>query len=190
MAKGTEAMLEAERLRVTKGGRQVELAILPRAGAHLVSFAVDGLELLHFSRAEFLAEGPTTGSFVMFPTPCRLTGSQYPFQGQTIRQRKGGRDVFIHGLIRDEAMAIERGADYLEASLEVAPGHPVHEGYPFACRLAVRYQAIAGGLRLSFRYENRGEGVALVHRVAGSDLQARLQVVGAALDGHGLVADE
>jgi len=160
MGKVTEAMLVEERLRASKGGRQIDIAILPRAGAHLVSYAVDGEELLHFSRQEFLAEGPTTGCFVMFPTPCRLTGSKYPFAGRQIRQQKGAEDVFIHGLIRDEAFQIERGDDYLEASIDIGAGHPVYEGYPFACRFAVRYQLVETGLRVSFHYENRGDAPA------------------------------
>lgn len=160
MPETREAMLEEERLLCSRGGRDIEIAMLPKAGAHLVSFAVDGEELLHFSRQEFLAEGPTTGCFVMFPTPCRLTGSKYTFDGREIPQRKRGEDVFIHGLIRDETFAIERGSDFLEARIEIAPGHAVYEGYPFACLFAVRYDIIESGLRVSFRFENRGDRAA------------------------------
>lgn len=157
MGKITEDMLERETLRASKGGHDIEFAVLPLAGAHLASFAVDGRELLHFSREAFLERGPTTGSFVMFPTPCRLTDCKYVFDGREVLQRKGGEDVDIHGLIRDEAVDVERGDEYLAVGFEIEPGHSVHEGYPFTCALTFRYEIIDAGLQFSFRYENRGD---------------------------------
>ena len=61
MGKITEDMLERETLRASKGGHDVELAVLPRAGAHLASLVVDGQEMLHFSREAFLERGPHNG---------------------------------------------------------------------------------------------------------------------------------
>lgn len=152
----SEAMPETVAVQAEKDGRVVRFEVLPRLGAHLTSFAVDGQELLFFSRERFLKEGPTTGCFLMFPTPCRLTGSRYTFGGREIRQGKGGRQVFIHGLIRDEAFAVEQGPDFAEAGMAIGPGHPVFEGYPFPCLFKVRYAVIRGGLRVAFEYENQG----------------------------------
>jgi aldose 1-epimerase len=151
-----ESMLETLAVQANTGGRTVAFELLPRLGAQLSSFSVDGQELLFFSRERVLEKGPTTGCFLMFPTPCRLTGSRYSFGGREILQSKGGKQVPIHGLVRDEPFAVERGPDYAAARIEIGPGHPVFEGYPFPCLLETRYQIVEGGLRISFAYENRG----------------------------------
>lgn len=151
-----ESSLEPLVVEAAVAGRAVKFTVLPRLGAQLSSFAVDGRELLFFSRERVLEKGPTTGCFLMFPTPCRLTGSRYSFGGREILQTKGGQPVPIHGLVRDEAFAVERGPGFVAARIEIGPGHPAFEGYPFPCLFEVRYQIVEGGLRIGFAYENRG----------------------------------
>ena len=56
------------------------------------------------------AAGNSPGAFNMFPTPCRLANCSYAFDGRKIVQRKRGEDVFIHGLIRDEALEFKAEA--------------------------------------------------------------------------------
>ncbi|MCX5642135.1 MAG: hypothetical protein NTY10_02695 [Candidatus Omnitrophica bacterium] len=141
--------------------RKIKIEVLPQMGAQLKSFSINGQEMLFFSEEMFFSpKRDFTGSFLMFPTPCRLAGSKYRFEGREILQRKSGEDIFIHGLIRDETFEIRQGNDFLEASIEIGPQHPVHEGYPFPCYFAVKYEIIKDGLRISFNFENRGQAPA------------------------------
>jgi len=138
-------------------GDRVEVEVMPRLGANLTSFKVDGDELIHFDKAGLLASEDYTGCFMMFPTPCRLTGSKYTFGGREIRQRKGGEDVFIHGLVRDEEFAVTRENNKLTCTLAIDKNHAVYEGYPFPCTLSVAFSLLERGLQIEFDYRNTGE---------------------------------
>ena len=160
MDKITEAMLQPLALE-SKNGCNVKIEILPNLGAQLKSFSLDGREMLFFSEEMLFSQQQAfTGCFLMFPTPCRLTDSKYNFGGKEILQRKNGKDVFIHGLIRDETFIIKQGKDFLEASIEIGINHPVYEGYPFPCRFIVKYEIIKNGLCISFNFENQGKAPA------------------------------
>jgi aldose 1-epimerase len=144
-------------------GHQVSIQVLPMLGANLASLEVDGREFMHFDAQALLADTPEmTGAFQMFPTPCRLTGSRYVFEGREIRQRKHGEDVSIHGLVRDEPFAITRSEREIVAALDITEGHPVYEGFPFPGRLTTRYRLLARGVEVHSAFENRGPSSAPV----------------------------
>jgi len=93
---------------------------------------------------------------MMFPTPCRLTGSRYTFESKEIRQQKYGQDVFIHGLIRDETFSVAPDGAVLVCTIEIDKDHPVYEGYPFDCRFALTFKLVPRGIEIKFKYENTG----------------------------------
>ncbi|MCX7590903.1 MAG: aldose 1-epimerase, partial [Kiritimatiellae bacterium] len=134
---------------------RITASILPSLGANLVSFTVDGKELIYWDEERLAGESFMTGAFHMFPTPCRLKGCSYMFEGRRIFQRKHGRDVFIHGLIRDEPMHYLKNGNTLCCWLDVGPGHPVFEGYPFRFRFTLTYSLIPFGLEIQFTVENK-----------------------------------
>jgi len=152
----TQETFQSEKLAGRHNGHCVEAQILPRLGANLVSFKVDGQELIYFSRQRLLDDGYYSGCFMMFPTPCRLTEGQYRFQGRDIRQTKHGQSVAIHGLVRDETFATSGSDDALRCTIEIDEDHPVYQGYPFACRFSLEFSLLERGLRIAFEYENRG----------------------------------
>ena len=155
MRRFTRADLEPECLEATSGGRTTRIEVLPRMGANLVSFQVDGREFIHFDADALFADEPhMRGCFHMFPTPCRLTGSRYTFEGREIVQRKRGEEVHIHGLIR--------GDGELVATIEFDESHPICEGFPFPGRVTIAYRLLAGGLEIGFSYENKGNANAPV----------------------------
>ena len=163
MRKFTQQDLVPESLEATLGGHKAAIEVLPRMGANLVSFQVDGREFIHFDAERVLANSENmTGAFQMFPTPCRLTGSRYSFGGREILQRKHGQDVFIHGLVRDEPFATTRGRDAITSTLDITGDHPVYDGFPFPGRLTTVHRLIPRGLELSFTFENRGQSPAPV----------------------------
>ena len=138
-------------------GNRVEVEVLPRLGANLASFKVDGHQLIHFDKAPLLADGESyTGCFMMFPTPCRLPGSKYTFQGRRIHQTKHGHDVFIHGLLRDETFAVTRSDNRLTCSIAVDESHAVFEGYPFPCVFSLEFSLLDRGVQIKFDFRNTG----------------------------------
>jgi aldose 1-epimerase len=152
----TKDVLTRETLGGSINDHDVQIEILPKLGANLVSFVVDGKELIYWSEKDLLEEGEQRGCFHMFPTPCRLPDAKYTFQGKTYTQTKHGEKVIIHGLFRDEPMQIKKGTNALTATLSVTARHPVHEGYPFPCIFSLTYMLIEAGIQIGFSYENTG----------------------------------
>ncbi len=152
-----EHVVEPERLEVKFKEHRIKIGILPLLGANLSSFEVDEREFIYFSKEELIEGGEHTGCFNMFPTPCRLQGSKYNFNGKEIRQRKNGEDIFIHGLIRDEEFSCLKTEDTIRCTLEADKNHPVYEGYPFPFRLTFSYTPVENGLEIKFTYENMGD---------------------------------
>ena len=144
---------------ITRSGRcELRAEVTPGFGANLVSFNVDGDELIHYDESVMLASGDLTdmnGAFNMFPTPCRLVEAVYEFDGRTIRQAKGGEDASIHGLLRDEPLAFQNDGDRITSSVDITPDHPIYEGFPFACRFELTHALHEAGLYISFKLANR-----------------------------------
>jgi len=163
MRQFTSRDVEPETLQATMGGHTTRVAILPRVGANLISFEVDGREFIHFDAERLLADGrQMTGCFHMFPTPCALDHGRYTFQGRQIVQQKRGEVINNHGLLRDEPFAVTKTDTELIASLEWDEGDPVYEGFPWPGRVEIRYRLIARGLEVVFTFENRGDSAAPV----------------------------
>ena len=152
----TEQMFKTEKVTSAIAGHTVEAEILTDLGANLGSLKVDGRELIYFPKEKLINEGFYSGCFMMFPTPCRLTGSKYNFAGKEIQQKKYGEDVSIHGLIRDETFATARDCKSLVCSIEIDEKHLVYEGYPFPCKFTLTFTALERGLEIKFKYENTG----------------------------------
>lgn len=138
-----------------RGKYDLQAQVTPGVGSNLVSFSVDGIELIHYDEAGMLAGTSFTGAFNMFPTPCRLDGCSYDFEGRHILQQKHGEKVFIHGLIRDEVMEYRQEASSVASWIEVTPSHPVYEGFPFQCRFILVHELGEDTLTVRFALENR-----------------------------------
>ena len=150
--------LEVMRFEAEVNGHKMVAGIQPKCGANLVSLNVDGNEYLHYD--EEALRGPEelyTGCFIMFPTPCRIPDGTYEFRGRRITQTKSGRLITIHGLVRDEAFAFEIANGVAAGRLEIAPGHPVYEGFPFPGLLTVELTLVERGLEYHFCFENRSD---------------------------------
>jgi aldose 1-epimerase len=152
----TDEILLPDKLEAQINGHKVEAEVLSQLGANLASLKVDGRELIYFSREKLLQQGIYTGCFMMFPTPCSLTGAKYCFEGKEIRQKKYDEDVFNYGLIRDETFSVVKSEGRLLCSIEIGAGHPVYEGYPFDCRFSLEFELVQRGIEVKFKYENTG----------------------------------
>lgn len=169
---------------ISRQGRHAyTAAITPAMGANLISFTVDGTELIHWDEAGFLSGETFTGAFNMFPTPCRLAECSYTFEGKRIVQRKRGEDVFIHGLVRDEELEFDNGGTSITSWLDIGPGHAAYEGFPFKCRFSVTHALHEAGLTVAFLLENKddcnipfGYGIHPFWRIQGArgDVEVRV----------------
>lgn len=179
--------IDSERLKPVHISRDgllgISAGITPLFGANLVSFKAAGTELIFWDAAALLAGKSHTGAFNMFPTPCRLDKCSYTFDQRRIRQRKHGKDVFIHGLVRDEAFTFLAEPDRVISWIDIAPGHPVYAGFPFKCRFQVSHVLDEDGLTISFELANRdtraipfGYGVHPFWRIIGSRKDIALRI--------------
>ena len=156
-------VLDIEYFEADVNGHNVVAGVQPRCGANLVSLKVDGREYLYYDGEALLGpEEAFSGCFIMFPTPCRIPDGTYEFQGRTVTQRKAGRLIDIHGLVRDEPFQADTASGDIRFVLDITPDHPVHEGFPFPGRLSVALKLVECGLEYSFCFENRGDSPAPV----------------------------
>jgi aldose 1-epimerase len=147
----TADMLKPET--ISHGGFRVQ--VLPQSGANLVSFTADGTELIYWDEKGFVSGDSWTGGFNMFPTPCRLDNCSYEFEGRKIVQTKAGEQVFIHGLVRDEAWQFRNEGSRISSWIDITPDHPVYEGFPFRCRFTVAHELGDDSLTVKFKLENQ-----------------------------------
>ena len=138
-----------------KGKFNLTAGITPAFGANLVSFTVDGTELIFWDEAACLKGENMTGAFNMFPTPCRLHNCSYEFEGRRIVQKKNGEDIFIHGLVRDESFQFRNEGHSLVSSVDIRPGHPIYSGFPFSCEFQVTHTLHDADLTVSFALKNK-----------------------------------
>lgn len=128
--------------------------VTPKLGANLISFKVNGTELIYWDETGSVTKDGFTGAFNMFPTPCRLDNCSYEFEGKKIVQKKRGKEVSIHGLIRDEIMEWRNDADSITSWLDITPKHPVFEGFPFKCTFSITHALHENGLTVKFKVQN------------------------------------
>ncbi|MHB0938519.1 MAG: aldose epimerase family protein [Armatimonadota bacterium] len=141
---------------ISRTGRfSLAATVTPGVGANLISFTVDGVELIYWDEPGFLSGDTFTGAFTMFPTPCRLDNCSYEFEGRKIVQKKHGEEVFIHGLVRDEVMTFRNDGDSVNCWIDITPDHPVYEGFPYRCRFSVSHRLGEDSLTVGFRLENK-----------------------------------
>ena len=133
----------------------LQAQVTPGLGANLISFTVDGTELIYWDAPGLLAGETFTGAFTMFPTPCRLANAGYEFEGRRVEQRKYGEPVFIHGLLRDESLQYRIESNRITSWLDITPEHPVYEGFPYRCRFSVTHALQDDSLTVSFALDNR-----------------------------------
>jgi aldose 1-epimerase len=146
-----------------RGGAKPMLAkIAPHAGANLFSLAYEGKELLYCPETNSLAgfTGTSSGTPVLYPTPNRVAGGKFTFEGRTFDFGLNDGDRFLHALVRD--VAWEYGVPFASDSsasvtcwIDFAPGTELYGKFGFDHRLSLLYELDEKGLRISYKVENR-----------------------------------
>ena len=127
-------------------------------GGRLVSYAVDGWELLAGQ------ENPSRFGYrgsVLAPWPNRVAGGRWTWQGRELRLPVNDPDSqsALHGLAVDVTF---EAANVTATAVELGYDLPPHEGYPFALRITAAYALTPDGLVCSLSARNTGSGDAPV----------------------------
>ena len=145
---------------VTLAGAGHQARIIPANGFNLFDWTFEGQRIL-MEFDDINAFGTKYGIPVLFPMPNRVKDSVYRWQGKEYTLQKRGVKVARHGLVCDEpftvtALEADEEKAVCAAQIEIVPGNPLYEGYPFACRLTVTYTLTAQGLRMDAHIDNLG----------------------------------
>jgi len=142
------------------GHRSVlEVRICPEAGNNAFSFQIDGRELLVPPPALSDLPGYTFGVPLLYPTPNRVRGSTFTFEGRTFSFPPNDGPNFLHGLVHsipwEHSSPIVRGdSAELTTWLDVRSGHSLYERFPIHHRVRITFTLSPRGLRYDLSIEN------------------------------------
>ena len=156
------------------GPKTIEARIAPDYGSNLVSYKIDGHEVINLSIAGLLrrnTEGTSdyTATPILFPAPNRVMNEdmpgEYVFDGVT-HSFKGvispaGNASLVHGIVRDSMfeyaiVKAEGDTAVAETSIDIKPMSRYFLTYPFPCRLVLTWTISSSGLHLEWTVKNVG----------------------------------
>ena len=160
----------------------------PDLGSNLLSFRVGSTEYLY--GMEQTEDGPKLlGTPILYPTPNRVRGARFIFNGRTFRFEPNDGPHFIHGLVRAQNWACDEpvvSKDSVAARSRIAfePGTEVYSLFPIRNTLELTYTLEPNTIRFDFRVHNEDEhqrlpfGLAIhpYFRIIGPRESVRLQV--------------
>ena len=138
----------------------ITVRIAPTLGSNMFQFRVGNHDII-YHEAELLASCGFTGNFVLFPTPNRVEGSTYEWEGKRIVLKKRGKFVLLHGLVFDEPWQWAKpivAKTYVSVKTYISIGKKsrLFNAFPFPCRLTLEYRLTAGGIRIHYTVQNLG----------------------------------
>ena len=115
---------------------ETTVRVAPAAGANAFSIEHRGVEYLRVPDELSKLPGVSYGNPILYPTPNRVRGAKFTFEGTTYQFPQNNNGNFIHGLVHSEAFEVESAVangDAVEmvCSLGFAPGGRPHELFPF-----------------------------------------------------------
>ena len=130
-----------------------EAAFVPEIGSNLFSLKVGGTEFLH----AFGSQQPRRllGTPILYPTPNRVRGARFTFEGQTFSFTPNNGPNYIHGLVREAPWVcgepeVVGDAVRVRTHVRMAPGDPLYERFPIRNTLDLVYTLTAGAIRFDF----------------------------------------
>lgn len=121
--------------------------IIAEDGMNAVSIRYKGSEVIDFN-GERREGGQSYSTTICFPTPGRVRGGEFEFEGRRI-------PAVMHGFARSRAFrVIERKKDYVKGRLSF---HGDDEMYPFVAELVVGIYLEGDSIRWEFDLWNRDE---------------------------------
>jgi aldose 1-epimerase len=140
------------------------IRVCPEAGANLFSYTLGDTELLRPPTGIRGLQGRGAGTLVLYPTPNRVRGGRFSFEGRDFTFSDTG-ETTLHLLVlalpwKSEPPAFETSdgavtAVAVKAWIDFEPGSSQFARFPIRNRLTLRYRLSATGLRADATVENR-----------------------------------
>ena len=162
---------------------------VPEAGCNVFSIEVGDTQYLRVPEQLAKLPGVGYGTPILYPTPNRVRGAVFHFEGQEFRFPANNRRNFIHGLVHSVAWQVcdtgssDRDA-WLQAELRFEPDQPGWQSFPRSHVLRVTVTVTEGAVRWAYEVDNRlgqaavpfGFGLHPYFLYQGSRQQTYLQV--------------
>ncbi len=136
--------------------------VAPQAGCNVFSIQVDDVEYLRVPDDLQRLRGVSYGNPVLYPTPNRIRGAKFQYDGETYEFQPNAGSNFIHGLVHSVPWDIQRfstdgDAAEIVCQLPFAAGSERFELFPFSHTLRLKITVRSGKVRWTYEVENTGE---------------------------------
>lgn len=144
----------------TPNGFDLEAWVTPSVGSNCCRFSVNGAAVIDFDPS--LLRSDFTGTPVLYPTPNRVRGGVFRYNGRNYPQSLRGVEIFEHGLVHGEAWQYRQPqiqGDSVEFStwIDFEPFSPLFTAFPFKHRLELEFRLQTSGLKITYTLTNQDE---------------------------------
>lgn len=138
---------------------ETTVRVVPQAGVNAYSVVRRGIEYFRVPDQLKNLPGVAYGNPILYPTPNRVKGATFAFEGKTYRFPGTHDRNFIHGLVHSEPFDVESVVakdDVVEltCSLTFAPGRRPYELFPFRHIFRVTISVKDGAVRWTYEVDN------------------------------------
>ncbi len=134
--------------------------VVPAAGANAYSVVHRGTEFFRVPEELKRLPGVGHGNPILYPTPNRVKGAKFTFEGKTYEFTANCGGNFIHGLVHSEAFEVDSydaKDDFAEMTLSLtfAPGSRPYQLFPFKHVFRMTIRVREGAVRWTYEVDNR-----------------------------------
>lgn len=149
---------------------KTKAVLVPSAGANVQSIVHDGVEYFHQPEELSKLPGVRCGNPILYPTPNRIKGGKFDFQGKTYVFKEGPGN-HIHGLVNAAEFFVESTSaepDHASATCAIrfAPGTKHGDTFPWEHTFRMKVTVREGVVRWDYEVDNDASGRDLPFGVA------------------------
>lgn len=137
-----------------ENGEKKEIWVSPGHGMNLCRYKANGLTIVDFDPDE--VRESFSGNPLLYPTPNRVSGGVFSYNGKQYPQMKNGKPVRVHGLVYNEPfdnIEVTKTCDSISISGNLCFNETNHlyQSFPFRHNLKITYTLDRSGV--CFGYE-------------------------------------
>lgn len=149
---------------------ETTIKVVPSAGANVQSIMHRGAEYLHQPAELKRLPGVGHGNPILYPTPNRINGGAFSFEGQRYVFKEGG-GIHIHGLVHSadfdvESMETDVRSASVTCRLKFEPDTEHYQLFPFKHDFRMKVTVREGVVRWEYEVDNHSSGRNLPFGVA------------------------
>ena len=153
-----------------EGEAPIKAVVTPKYGANLIALEYKGNELIYGPKDAASYNGSSPGSPVLYPTPNRIAGGKFSWEGREFFFGLNDGDRFLHGLVRDKAweyeiLSADENGVAVRMWIDFTPGGQFYETFGIDHRLTLTYSLDNEGLKIEHKVENR-DSISLPYGIA------------------------